>query len=148
MQHVVPRASEPPKRTVLLRRTLIARVGFGALCLLIVAGSYAFATGWEVAVLRSSAAAAQREALASAHASAVHLVSRTLALLRGALQATRHRAAAPKSPRRFTRVGYQARDSLLAVSGRPRRGAIAPVSRWWAISTACRRSVPPAPDAA
>ena len=80
MQHVVPRASEPPKRTVLLRRTLIARVGFGALCLLIVAGSYALATGWEVAVLRSSAAAAQREALASAHASAVHLVSRTLAL--------------------------------------------------------------------
>ena len=80
MQHVVPRAAEPPKRTVLLRRALIARVGFGALCLLIVAGSYAFATGWEVAVLRSSAAAAQREALASAHASAVHLVSRTLAL--------------------------------------------------------------------
>ena len=79
MQHVVPRA-EPPKRTVLLRRTVIARVGFGALCLLIVAGSYAFVTGWEVAVLRSSAAAAQREALASAHASAVHLVSRTLAL--------------------------------------------------------------------
>ena len=37
-------------------------------------GSYAFVTGWEVAVLRSSAAAAQREALASAHASAAHLV--------------------------------------------------------------------------
>ena len=80
MQHVVPRASEPPKRTVLLRRTVVARVGFGGRWGVIVGGSFAVATGGEVAVLRSSAAAAQREALASAHASAVHLVSRTLAL--------------------------------------------------------------------
>ena len=65
----------------LLRRTVVARVGFGALCLLIVAGSYAFATGWEVAgAPLVGGRCAASEALASAHASAVHLVSRTLAL--------------------------------------------------------------------
>ena len=62
------------QRGALLRGALLC-----ALCLAVVVGGI-LAAGWEIHLLRSSTAQAQRQALAAAHHSSVQLVSRTLSL--------------------------------------------------------------------
>ena len=62
------------QRAALLRGALLC-----ALCLAVVVGGI-LAAGWEIHLLRSSTAHAQREALVAAHHSSVQLVSRTLSL--------------------------------------------------------------------
>eukprot|EP00964_Phaeocystis_antarctica_P095563 scaffold61999_cov63-Phaeocystis_antarctica.AAC.1 len=62
------------QRGALLRGALLC-----ALCLVVVVGGI-LAAGWEIHLLRSSTAQAQRQALAAAHHSSVQLVSRTLSL--------------------------------------------------------------------
>ena len=62
------------QRGALLRGALLC-----ALCLAVVLGGI-LAAGWEIHLLRSSTAQAQREALVAAHHSSVQLVSRTLSL--------------------------------------------------------------------